>query len=66
MDIEEKPEHPKSNYAVVGLYFYPNKVVDIASKIKSSARGEYEITIVNQWFLNEKELKVQTLGRGFA
>ena len=64
--IEEKPEHPKSNYAVVGLYFYPNKVVDVASKIKPSARGEYEITTVNQWFLNDKELKVQTLGRGFA
>ena len=66
LSIEEKPEHPKSNYAVVGLYFYPNKVVDVASKIKPSARGEYEITTVNQWFLNDKELKVQTLGRGFA
>ena len=66
LSIEEKPEHPKSNYAVVGLYFYPNKVVDVANKIKPSARGEYEITTVNQWFLNDKELKVQTLGRGFA
>lgn len=66
LSIEEKPENPKSNYAVVGLYFYPNKVVDVASKIKPSARGEYEITTVNQWFLNDKELKVQTLGRGFA
>lgn len=66
LSIEEKPEHPKSNYAVVGLYFYPNKVVDVASKIKPSARGEYEITTVNQWFLKDKELKVQTLGRGFA
>lgn len=64
--IEEKPEHPKSNYAVVGLYFYPNKVVDVASQIKPSARGEYEITTVNQWFLRDGELKVQTLGRGFA
>ena len=64
--IEEKPEHQKSNYAVVGLYFYPNKVVDVARSIKPSARGEYEITTVNQWFLNDKELKVQTLGRGFA
>jgi glucose-1-phosphate thymidylyltransferase len=66
ISIEEKPAHPKSNYAVVGLYFYPNKVVDVASKIKPSARGEYEITTVNQWFLNDGELKVQTLGRGFA
>ena len=66
LSIEEKPEHPKSNYAVVGLYFYPNKVVDVARKIKPSARGEYEITTVNQWFLRDKELKVQTLGRGFA
>ena len=66
LSIEEKPTEPKSNYAVVGLYFYPNKVVDVASKIKPSARGEYEITTVNQWFLNDKELKVQTLGRGFA
>ena len=66
ISIEEKPEHPKSHYAVVGLYFYPNKVVDIASKIKPSTRGEYEITTVNQWFLNDGELKVQPLGRGFA
>lgn len=66
LSIEEKPEHPKSNYAVVGLYFYPNKVVKVAHEIKPSARGEYEITTVNQCFLNDKELKVQTLGRGFA
>lgn len=66
LSIEEKPEHPKSNYAVVGLYFYPNKVVDVASKIEPSARGEYEITTVNQWFLRDNELKVQALGRGFA
>ncbi|WP_337671672.1 glucose-1-phosphate thymidylyltransferase RfbA [Prevotella sp.] len=66
LSIEEKPEHPKSNYVVVGLYFYPNKVVDVASKIEPSARGEYEITTVNQWFLRDNELKVQTLGRGFA
>lgn len=66
LSIEEKPEHPKSNYAVVGLYFYPNKVVDVASEIKPSARGEYEITTVNQWFLRDNELKVQPLGRGFA
>ena len=66
LSIEEKPEQPKSNYAVVGLYFYPNKVVDIAHQIEPSARGEYEITTVNQWFLKDKELKVQTLGRGFA
>ncbi len=66
LSIEEKPEHPKSNYAVVGLYFYPNKVIDVASRIKPSARGEYEITTVNQWFLNDDELRVQPLGRGFA
>ena len=66
LSIEEKPEHPKSNYAVVGLYFYPNKVVDVASKIQPSARGEYEITTVNKWFLRDGELKIQTLGRGFA
>ncbi|MBR4243345.1 MAG: glucose-1-phosphate thymidylyltransferase RfbA [Bacteroidaceae bacterium] len=66
LSIEEKPEHPRSNYAVVGLYFYPNKVVSVAHTIKPSARGELEITTVNQRFLADGELKVQTLGRGFA
>lgn len=66
LSIEEKPANPKSNYAVVGLYFYPNKVVDVAHKIRPSARGEFEITTVNQCFLADGELKVQTLGRGFA
>lgn len=66
LSIEEKPIHPKSHYAVVGLYFYPNKVIDIARHIQPSARGEYEITTVNQKFLENNELKVLTLGRGFA
>lgn len=66
LSIEEKPKHPKSNYAVVGLYFYPNKVLQVAKGIKPSERGELEITTVNQKFLKDGELKVQTLGRGFA
>lgn len=66
LSIEEKPANPKSNYAVVGLYFYPNKVVDVAANIQPSARGEYEITTVNQKFLEDGELMVQLLGRGFA
>jgi len=66
LNLEEKPLHPKSNYAVVGLYFYPNKVVEVAKLIKPSERGELEITTVNQEFLKERNLKVQLLGRGFA
>ena len=66
LSIEEKPQNPKSNYAVVGLYFYPNEVVEVARNIHPSARGEYEITTVNQQFLESAKLKVQTLGRGFA
>jgi glucose-1-phosphate thymidylyltransferase len=66
LSIEEKPKEPKSNYAVVGLYFYPNKVVDVAKQIKPSDRGELEITTVNQEFLKNGELKVQVFGRGFA
>lgn len=66
LSIEEKPSHPKSNYAVVGLYFYPNKVVNVAKNIEPSARGELEITTVNEWFRKDGELKLQLMGRGFA
>jgi len=66
LGIEEKPQQPKSNYAIVGLYFYPNKVVEVAKSIRPSARGELEITAVNQHFLMERQLKVQLFGRGFA
>ncbi len=66
ISLEEKPKNPKSNYAVTGLYFYPNKVVEVAKSIKPSARGELEITTVNQRFLEDKQLKIQLLGRGFA
>ena len=66
LSLEEKPKEPKSNYAVVGLYFYPNKVVEVAHNIKPSARGELEITTVNDWFRADKELKLQIMGRGFA
>ncbi|MDY3978904.1 MAG: glucose-1-phosphate thymidylyltransferase RfbA [Tidjanibacter sp.] len=66
LSLEEKPREPKSNYAVVGLYFYPNKVIEVAKNIKPSARGELEITTVNDWFRRDSELKLQTLGRGFA
>ena len=66
LNLVEKPKNPNSNYAVVGLYFYPNKVVEVAKSIQPSPRGELEITTVNQWFLSDRELKVQLLGRGFA
>ena len=66
ISLEEKPKEPKSNYAVVGLYFYPNKVVEVAKNIEPSARGELEITTVNDWFRRDEQLKLQTLGRGFA